>query len=231
MRTMSIILFLASFIFNNPLFAKIYYVTDNCTNQKTSFKTFFKTSGDDEFTIKIVDEKEGFTDSISFKGLAWEGSINIIDDKWINLSLPLKGGSGLLLKKSIILVICKKKIKEVLNIFSNEYFESKIPIKESEKYLVEFQFFTNPLRLKLSEEYSLISTQQKTDNWKSTCMLKYSEKEDIFYTDSISLKEAKVYGELYKVTGTFPAVFVRKYNYVFIKGSWYILNEKNLLYK
>lgn len=230
MSLRSSILIVFSLCWMTSSYSKPLIISDFCSEQKLSIEIKFNLNPNHRLLIQLIQDKQ-VLDSITYSGLAWKGTEKLLDSKHLRISLPLKAGRSHHLEKTIILYACEGRLIEKMNIYTDEISEYSDQFEEKEIYKVNLKFGMTDLTLKVEEFYSLQSGDLENKEWTNSCTLLTSNSKNIYYSDQVELKEARDIKTNELISGSFFALFLRRYAYVFINEQWYVFTENYELYR
>ncbi len=181
-------------------------------------------------------------DTLHIKGLTAVNSIDILSKCLLMIDYSVRGGSGIRLRRTIILGIGHGVLFQLLHItslFDEEYidFSKKPPSTdtpdESSHYainlnLIEGKNQNYELKVKIHDEKKSKHTPEANYKYNSEVTLSFDTNKHIFYSTSQDIskyftvfnpqtqKDSKQY-----IMGTFPVVKLGKREYYYINDGWY----------
>lgn len=177
--------------------------------------------------------------------------IKIINKNFISLVYYLRGGSEVELARTVLVCVVRNKIYKAMDLVSMQSSYSKDMYDkeadsleiydESEIYKINFIPSQNSERCNyklIATEYDKVSSKQdSTTNHETldTLNFEFDLKNKVFYTNFILLNGNYIFGEdsnkhkQIKKTN-YPAIKLKKEEYIFIDGTWYCkVHENHLL--
>jgi hypothetical protein len=241
------------------LFTIINFNVLSQTIDNKSYKLYSLENIESTVNIKLDDANEKITIELNpneifcingFRGL--DQDVNILNQKFIELRFKIRGGSGVAIRRYVLICISDSKLYksiDVISMISSEFKETYVPSIDSLNLYNESSIYKLSFTMSQgdNQNYKLIAIQSEkvkskhdtTQNHETQDMLQFSfdKGNKVFYnqlnslngsfeinTDNGNLRTKKDFN------GTeYPSIKLKNEEYYFINQSWYIKDGKNHL--
>ncbi len=242
-RLLIITLFLVGFTGNRAVGQA--FLLSSVDGNETSIKLFFN---DERDIITISCAK----DTLTINGVTYIDTIIVLDKRFLLVNYNIRAGSGLHMRRSLIVTVKNNILCQALHItslFSEEFIDfskpvpSSNPISESSLFNVKFSINRNTasnyvLITHIHDEKKSIDSPKTNYERDNELTLNFDAIQNIFYSNYENLsqyftivdpktqEETKQY-----LVGTFPMIQLGSDKYYYLKNEWYEQNEEGSLTK